>query len=156
MPVRPDVLVTGVKGEKTIMFKSALAPILVCFNTAPSPSPSLSSSSSAAAAGDIAAVKSAVADAGARKETGAGGTYRVIFKSGDDLRQDQLIIQMINLMDSLLKAVNLDLCLTPYRVLATAATDGFVEFVPNSSTGRWCNCSFRRSFVFYLLFRVAL
>ncbi|CAM9876523.1 unnamed protein product, partial [Laminaria digitata] len=33
----------------------------------------------------------------------------VIFKSGDDLRQDQLIMQMISLMDSLLKRVNLDL-----------------------------------------------
>lgn len=36
-------------------------------------------------------------------------TYQVIFKSGDDLRQDQLIMQMISLMDSLLKRVNLDL-----------------------------------------------
>lgn len=34
---------------------------------------------------------------------------KVIFKSGDDLRQDQLIMQMISLMDSLLKRVNLDL-----------------------------------------------
>ncbi|CAN0029761.1 unnamed protein product, partial [Ectocarpus fasciculatus] len=36
-------------------------------------------------------------------------SYKVIFKSGDDLRQDQLIMQMISLMDSLLKRVNLDL-----------------------------------------------
>lgn len=35
--------------------------------------------------------------------------HQVIFKSGDDLRQDQLIMQMISLMDSLLKRVNLDL-----------------------------------------------
>ena len=39
-----------------------------------------------------------------------------MFKHGDDLRQDQLIIQMIILMDSLLKRWNLDLKLTPYRV----------------------------------------
>jgi len=36
---------------------------------------------------------------------------------------------MINLMDNLLKKVNLDLKLTPYRVLATSTSDGFVEFV---------------------------
>lgn len=58
--------------------------------------------------------------------------YNVIFKTGDDLRQDQLIIQMINLMDGMLKAVGLDLKLTPYRVLAISKSSGFVEFVPNS------------------------
>ncbi|CAI7901084.1 unnamed protein product [Closterium sp. NIES-54] len=60
-----------------------------------------------------------------------GGLCRVIFKKGDDLRQDQLVIQMVTLMDKLLKKENLDLCLTPYRVLATAADQGFVEFVPS-------------------------
>jgi phosphatidylinositol 3-kinase len=58
--------------------------------------------------------------------------YRVLFKSGDDLRQDQLIVQMIDLMDRLLKKVNLDLKLSPYPVLATGRTQGFIEFVPDS------------------------
>jgi phosphatidylinositol 3-kinase len=48
----------------------------------------------------------------------------MIFKSGDDLRQDQFIIQLITLMDKLLKYENLDLNLTPYRVLATGSTEG--------------------------------
>lgn len=56
-------------------------------------------------------------------------SYRVIFKQGDDLRQDQLIIQMIRLMDQQLKRVGLDLCLTPYRVLATSPTSGMLEMV---------------------------
>lgn len=59
-------------------------------------------------------------------------TYRVIFKSGDDLRQDQLILQMIMLMDNLLKKIGLDLKLTPYRVLATSVQDGLMEFVSES------------------------
>ena len=46
----------------------------------------------------------------------------MIFKKGDDLRQDQLCVQMISLMDRLLKRENLDLKLTPFRVLATGAT----------------------------------
>lgn len=41
---------------------------------------------------------------------------------------------MINLMDTLLKQVKLDLQLTPYRVLATGPQHGFVEFVPASHT----------------------
>ena len=42
--------------------------------------------------------------------------YTLIFKEGDDLRQDQLVIQMIRLMDSLFKRDQLDLRLTPYAV----------------------------------------
>jgi len=58
----------------------------------------------------------------------------VMFKYGDDLRQDQLILQMINYMDSLLKKVHLNYEFTTYKVLATSKSDGFVEFVPNSKT----------------------
>lgn len=55
--------------------------------------------------------------------------YVAIFKYGDDLRQDQLILQMITLMDILLRKENLDLKLTPYRVLATSTKHGFVQFI---------------------------
>ena len=41
--------------------------------------------------------------------------YQVIYKKGDDLRQDQVVVQMFSLMDRLLKRENLDLRLTPYR-----------------------------------------
>ncbi|KAE8745182.1 Phosphatidylinositol 3-kinase catalytic subunit type 3 [Frankliniella occidentalis] len=55
--------------------------------------------------------------------------YVAIFKHGDDLRQDQLILQSISLMDKLLRRENLDLKLTPYRVLATSTKHGFVQFI---------------------------
>ena len=58
----------------------------------------------------------------------------MMFKYGDDLRQDQLILQMIYYMDSLLKNVHLNYEFTTYKVLATSKSDGFVEFVPNSKT----------------------
>lgn len=52
-----------------------------------------------------------------------------IFKHGDDLRQDQLILQMITLMDKLLRRENLDLKLTPYKVLATSSKHGFLQYI---------------------------
>jgi phosphatidylinositol 3-kinase len=61
-----------------------------------------------------------------------GPMFKVMVKNGDDLRQDQLIMQMFTLMDRLLKKVNLDLKLTPYRILATGANDGLMEFVQDS------------------------
>jgi len=58
---------------------------------------------------------------------------KIMFKEGDDLRQDQLVLQLMVLMDSILKKYGLDLELTPYRVIALSANDGIIEFVPNAS-----------------------
>jgi phosphatidylinositol 3-kinase len=66
-------------------------------------------------------------------ETDKGESYPIIFKSGDDLRQDQLVIQIVILMDKLLRKENLDLKLTPYRILATSAFTGIVQFVKSMS-----------------------
>lgn len=66
-------------------------------------------------------------------KTSTGSTYNVLFKMGDDLRQDQLVIQIITLMDRLLRKENLDLKLTPYRVLATAPLAGGMQFITSSS-----------------------
>lgn len=59
--------------------------------------------------------------------------YVTIFKLGDDLRQDQLILQTISLMDKLLRKENLDLKLTPYSVLATSSKNGFVQYIESMS-----------------------
>lgn len=59
--------------------------------------------------------------------------YVVLFKHGDDLRQDQLVLQMITLMDRILQQENLDLKLTPYSVLATSSKHGFVQFVESTA-----------------------
>jgi phosphatidylinositol 3-kinase len=66
--------------------------------------------------------------------TTGGQSYPIIFKMGDDLRQDQLVIQIISLMDRLLRKENLDLKLSPFRVLATSPIAGAVQFVPLSSS----------------------
>lgn len=43
------------------------------------------------------------------------------------------VVQMVSLMDRLLKSENLDLHLTPYKVLATGQDEGMLEFIPSSS-----------------------
>ncbi|KAK6540811.1 Phosphatidylinositol (PI) 3-kinase [Orbilia ellipsospora] len=62
-------------------------------------------------------------------KTADGGKYPMLFKNGDDLRQDQLVIQTFTLMDQLLRKENLDLKLSPYRILATSPTSGMIQFV---------------------------
>jgi phosphatidylinositol 3-kinase len=62
-----------------------------------------------------------------------GTKYPFLFKTGDDLRQDQLVIQIIMLMDRLLKNENLDLKLSPYHILATGPYAGAVQFVPSTT-----------------------
>ncbi|XP_026541596.1 phosphatidylinositol 3-kinase catalytic subunit type 3 [Notechis scutatus] len=73
--------------------------------------------------------KSALMPAQLFFKTEDGDSYPVIFKHGDDLRQDQLILQIISLMDKLLRKENLDLKLTPYKVLATSTKHGFMQFI---------------------------
>ncbi|XP_077989101.1 phosphatidylinositol 3-kinase catalytic subunit type 3-like [Glandiceps talaboti] len=55
--------------------------------------------------------------------------YATLFKNGDDLRQDQLILQIVHLMDTLLRQENLDLKLTTYKAIATSPRHGFVQFI---------------------------
>ena len=54
-----------------------------------------------------------------------------MYKSGDDIRQDQLVMQTITMIDKLLRQDGLDLKLTPYRVLATSVSEGFIGLVPD-------------------------
>ncbi|KAL2180901.1 kinase-like domain-containing protein [Thermothelomyces heterothallicus CBS 202.75] len=66
-------------------------------------------------------------------KTTSGRKYPIIFKTGDDLRQDQLVIQIITLMDDLLQKENLDLKLSPYKILATSTSAGLSQFVHSMS-----------------------
>lgn len=68
------------------------------------------------------------------EEAGGDGSVGIIFKNGDDLRQDMLTLQMIQLMDVLWKQEGLDLRMTPYGCLSTGDRTGLIEVVLHSDT----------------------
>ncbi|XP_035571695.2 phosphatidylinositol 4,5-bisphosphate 3-kinase catalytic subunit delta isoform isoform X4 [Canis lupus baileyi] len=68
------------------------------------------------------------------EEAGSDGSVGIIFKNGDDLRQDMLTLQMIQLMDVLWKQEGLDLRMTPYGCLSTGDRTGLIEVVLHSDT----------------------
>lgn len=68
------------------------------------------------------------------EEAGGDGSVGIIFKNGDDLRQDMLTLQMIQLMDILWKQEGLDLRMTPYGCLSTGDRTGLIEVVLHSDT----------------------
>mmetsp|Transcript_22843 Transcript_22843/g.43082 ORF Transcript_22843/g.43082 Transcript_22843/m.43082 type:complete len:427 (-) Transcript_22843:2391-3671(-) len=124
LPSAPHIWVKGVDCNSAKMFKSALYPAVLDF----------------------------IVDHTTKlKDDGKGGSsfgtkaskrrpshkdeslmYKVMIKTGDDLRQDQLVIMMIQLMDRLLKRGTLDLCLRPYSILAMPNNTGLMEFVERS------------------------
>ena len=86
-------------------------------------------------------------------KTSSGDRYPLIFKTGDDLRQDQLVVQTIALMDRLLLKENLDLKLTPFRILATSTLAGAIQFIPSSPISSILgNAKYKGSILGYLRF----
>ena len=55
--------------------------------------------------------------------------YAAIFKTGDDLRQDQLAMQLLKIMDSIFRDEGLDLPFLVYDVIPVSASEGMVSFV---------------------------
>uniref|UniRef100_A0A3P9DR10 phosphatidylinositol-4,5-bisphosphate 3-kinase n=1 Tax=Maylandia zebra TaxID=106582 RepID=A0A3P9DR10_9CICH len=64
----------------------------------------------------------------------SGDTLGIIFKNGDDLRQDMLTLQILRLMDLLWKEAHLDLRIVPYGCLATGDRTGLIEVVSSAET----------------------
>lgn len=64
----------------------------------------------------------------------SGDIMEIIFKNGDDLRQDMLTLQILRLMDMLWKEASLDLRIVPYGCLATGDRSGLIEVVSSADT----------------------
>jgi len=56
----------------------------------------------------------------------------VIFKHGDDLRQEQLATQLLLEFKKVWAAANLPLWVRPFEILVTSASSGIIETIPNA------------------------
>ncbi|KAL3912563.1 MAG: hypothetical protein SGILL_006830 [Bacillariaceae sp.] len=130
LPCAPEVMVNGVSPQKAKVFRSAVYPALIEFNVDYVAEKNDFGQSSGKQKSGKARATTKPAAAEARKTL---TSYRVIMKTGDDLRQDQLAMMMIKLMDGLLKRASLDLFVTPYSIIATSPTSGMIEFVEQSA-----------------------
>lgn len=63
-----------------------------------------------------------------------GDPVTVMFKAGDDVRQDSVTLQLIRLMDEMWRDEGLDLAMEPYKCVATSPMTGILQIVPNSVT----------------------
>uniref|UniRef100_A0A6Q2XD37 Phosphatidylinositol 4,5-bisphosphate 3-kinase catalytic subunit gamma isoform n=1 Tax=Esox lucius TaxID=8010 RepID=A0A6Q2XD37_ESOLU len=66
--------------------------------------------------------------------TRSSDTIGIIFKDGDDLRQDMLILQILLIMESIWEEESLDLSLLPYGCISTGNKIGMIEIVKDATT----------------------
>lgn len=144
MPSDPAVVCTGIVPEKCSVFKSAVQPMRMTFNceitkevadeeteetkntTETEPEPEEDD-------GLINTKDSRPATVLTHPEV-KQEPYSVMFKNGDDTRQDQLILQLIDMFDKILRKININLPFTAFKCLACSKDDGIMEFVKKSQT----------------------
>ncbi|MPC31407.1 Phosphatidylinositol 4,5-bisphosphate 3-kinase catalytic subunit beta isoform [Portunus trituberculatus] len=63
-----------------------------------------------------------------------GKSIYLLYKYGDDLRQDMLTLQMIRIMDKLWKDNGMDLRMNPYSCMSTDNREGIIQVVLNAET----------------------
>ncbi|BFZ23020.1 hypothetical protein BsWGS_26059 [Bradybaena similaris] len=63
-----------------------------------------------------------------------GTDIQIIYKNGDDLRQDMLTLQILQVMDNIWQAEGLDFRMNPYMCMATDLAQGMIEVVSPAET----------------------
>ena len=68
------------------------------------------------------------------ESTGKHYLLQTMFKCGDDLRQDQLTLQILKVMNNIWKKHGYELPMSTYAVVPTGHEEGFIEIVENAAT----------------------
>jgi len=103
LPLSPHMVAKGLIPDKCKVMSSKKLPLWLVFEAAPGDLPSAASSKALLP----------------RAMPGVSKTVSVLFKAGDDLRQDQLTLQILGVMDAFWKAEGLDMRMCPYRCVST-------------------------------------
>uniref|UniRef100_A0A183BMI9 Phosphatidylinositol-4-phosphate 3-kinase n=1 Tax=Globodera pallida TaxID=36090 RepID=A0A183BMI9_GLOPA len=67
---------------------------------------------------------------------GKRGQFGIIYKAGDDLRQDSVVLQLVRAMNDIWLSEQLDLRMVLFRCMPTGSKKGLIELVPNCKTLR--------------------
>lgn len=125
VPLSPSLIATGIDLKSCSYFPSNTVPMKIVFSTA-------KNTGDSADYGTLAAKRNS-AD---QPLPLYGNMTPVIFKVGDDLRQDQLTLQMIRVMDKLWLREGLDLKIVTFACVATGENQGILEMVTEAKTLR--------------------
>ena len=117
LPLSPDVICDGIHINECRVMDSKKKPLWIVFSAI-----------------EYTAVQSGTAKRVGEMDGLQRFKFPVLFKAGDDLRQDQLTLQLLSIMDSIWKENGLNLELAPYACVATGDQIGFLEVVQHSTT----------------------
>eukprot|EP01062_Namystynia_karyoxenos_P068555 TRINITY_DN6332_c0_g2_i1.p1 TRINITY_DN6332_c0_g2~~TRINITY_DN6332_c0_g2_i1.p1 ORF type:complete len:756 (+),score=215.54 TRINITY_DN6332_c0_g2_i1:72-2270(+) len=82
--------------------------------------------------GSLRIFSSAQAPVACRLALRGGGESAVLYKRGDDLRRDQLVLALVAVVDEVMRGEGLCLRLTPYSVVPFGGDTGLVEMVESA------------------------
>ncbi|CAD2219740.1 Phosphoinositide 3-kinase family, accessory domain (PIK domain)/Phosphatidylinositol 3- and 4-kinase, putative [Angomonas deanei] len=148
-PTHPSLCLTQVDPKSFYIYKSANAPLKLCFHSAQASLSQLNKpkarkgslvgeASEAAVLTGVALPSDLSVPSVVYSPIGAASHERqelsLMFKANDNVRQDQLIVDLIAMMDVLLQKDGLEVGLSPYRVMGTGPNDGLIEVVPSVVT----------------------